>query len=72
MKELYEMAATALLPISMGCCFRDIVLDCLGAVEEGFRNVSEDDVTKTQNEEEKRIGLEYIDKVLERLEEIRV
>lgn len=72
MKELYEMAAKALLPISMGCCFRDIVLDCLGAVEQGFGNVGEDDVTKTQNEEEERIGLEYIDKVLERLEEIRV
>ncbi|QGA21513.1 hypothetical protein EYB26_009224 [Talaromyces marneffei] len=72
MKQLYEMAAKALLPISMGCRFRDIVLDCLGAVERGFGNVDEDSIEKTQNEEEERIGLEYIDKVLEGLEEIRV
>jgi hypothetical protein len=72
MKELYEMAAKALLPISMGRCFRDIVLDCLGAVERGFGDVDDKKSGETRNEEEERIGLEYIDKVLERLEEIRV
>lgn len=72
MKELYEMAAKALLPISMGCCFSDIVLDCLGAVERGYADGDESDIGGTGNEEEERVGLEYIDRVLERLEEIRV
>lgn len=73
MKELYEVAAKALLPISMGCRFRDIVVDCLGAVERGFGQFDEDDgAMKTREEEEEKVGLEYIDRVLERLEEIRV
>ncbi|KAI7970876.1 hypothetical protein EIK77_008056 [Talaromyces pinophilus] len=78
MKELYEIAAKALLPISMGCCFRDVVIDCLGAVERGFVHADADGdgdgdgARETQEEEEERIGLEYIDRVLERLEEIRV
>lgn len=73
MKELYEMAAKALLPISMGCCFRDVVVECLGAVEHGFWHADNGDGPgKTQDEDEERIGLEFIDRVLERLEEIRV
>lgn len=73
MKELYETAANAFLPISMGCCFRDVVIDCLGAVECGFGHADGDDgVGKTKDEEEERMGLEYIDRVLERLDGIRV
>lgn len=80
MKELYEIAAKALLPISMGCCFRDVVIDCLGAVERGFGHANGDGdgdgdgdgAIETQEEEEEKIGLEYIDRVLDRLEEIRV
>lgn len=79
LKKRYEMAAKALLTRSMGRRFRDIVLDCLAVMDDGFEQVSSSMNSSRRNQsngtsrvEEERIGLEFIDKVLGRLEDIPI
>jgi hypothetical protein len=56
----------------MGNWFKNVVLDCLRAVEDGFQGADEIGEGSTIVREEERVGLNYIDKFLVRLEAIRI
>ena len=80
LKGLYEGLAAQELPNVMGERFCEVVLKCLGAVEGGLdesvpqRGQIETDMPTIVNEDQKeeRVGLDYIQGVLESLDNIKM
>ena len=80
LKKLYEGLAAQELPNVMGERFCEVVLRCLGAVEGGLgeaapeRGQMETDMSIISNEKQKeqRLGLGYIQGVLESLDNIKI
>jgi hypothetical protein len=80
LKKLYEGLAAQELPNVMGERFCEVVLRCLGAVEGGLveaipkKGQIETDMTIAANkgQKEERIGLGYIQGVLESLDKIKI
>ena len=71
LQVLYLEAARVFLPCSMGNRFRDITLYCLRAIEDGLGNEDETGREVSASAEE-NIGLRFIDKVLAKLDAIRL
>ena len=80
LKKLYEGLAAQELPNVMGERFCEVVLRCLGAVEGGLdeavaeRGHIETDISiiLNENQREQRVGLGYIQGVLESLDNIKI
>ncbi|KAH8888067.1 hypothetical protein GQ53DRAFT_826631 [Thozetella sp. PMI_491] len=85
LKAQYEIAAGESLPQLMGHRFRDAVLYCLDAVDDGARRQKEAELAdltvsysggvgnaRSEAIQEEAIGLRYIDEVLAKLDEIQL
>jgi hypothetical protein len=67
MLATFKQVAESELPSEMGCRFSQIVGRCLRCVDDGF-----DQPTSVLGQDKERMGLGYIELVLEELENIRV